>query len=258
MYVVRKRTGLPAWPRPRVLVRNTLLSIPLVILAIVTAGIVTVVLQRLLGDPGGGSGPLDVMLATTNPIQWIFVYLLGVVAAPLGEEPFYRGMFFNALRQRIHWVLAALITSAVFALFHPFRLPERAGIFVLGLFMAGLYEWRKTLVAPMVFHALVNAFTLTVAFFTAAAIASSPMIGLAVEGRDDGCLIVQIAPGSGAEEAGIRVGDLIREMDVYSVREHQHIISIMQMHKVGDKIPVKYVRDGNDHTVDVTLKKRSK
>jgi S1-C subfamily serine protease len=47
-------------------------------------------------------------------------------------------------------------------------------------------------------------------------------------------------------------------MDVYSVREHQHIISIMQMHKVGDKIPVKYVRDGNDHTVDVTLKKRSK
>jgi S1-C subfamily serine protease len=47
-------------------------------------------------------------------------------------------------------------------------------------------------------------------------------------------------------------------LDVYSVREHPHIFSVLAMHKAGDTIPVKYVRNGKQFAVDVTLKKRPK
>ena len=223
-----------------------------------TVAVVTFVVHGLLGDSARGSSPIDAMFYSTDPIQWNSLYALGVVVAPLGEEPFHRGMLYNALRQRMHWVLAAVLSSVVFALFHPYGLADRAGVFVSGLFLAGFYEWRKTLVAPMVLHALENAYAMTVTFFMVAAFANSPMIGLGIEGRDDGCLVVQIAPGSPAEEAGIQVGDIIREMDVYSVRDYLHIFSFLRMHKVGDTIPVKYLRDGKEFTVDVTLRERPK
>jgi S1-C subfamily serine protease len=149
-----------------------------------------------------------------------------------------------------------VLVSVVFAVFHPYGLADRAGVFVSGLFLAGFYEWRKTLVAPMMLHALENAYAMTVTFLMVAAFANSPMIGLGIEGREEGCLVVQVAPASPAEEAGIQVGDIIREMDVNSVRDYLHIISFLRTHKVGDTIAVKYVRGGKEFTVDVTLKER--
>ena len=208
-YVVRKRTGLPAWPRPRVLVIQTLLAVPIFVVAMVTVTVVTLALERLLGDSARGGSPFDAMVFSTRPILWIAFSVLAVVVAPLGEEPFYRGMIYNALRQRMHRVLAAVLTSIVFALFHPFGLADRAGVFVVGLFLAGFYEWRKTLVAPMVLHALFKAVALTAMLAMAAAFANSPMIGLGVEARDEGCLVVQVVPGGAAEEAGIQIGDMV-------------------------------------------------
>jgi hypothetical protein len=41
VYVVRKRAGLPKWPRPRMMVRLTLLAIPLVVTAFVIAALVS-------------------------------------------------------------------------------------------------------------------------------------------------------------------------------------------------------------------------
>jgi membrane protease YdiL (CAAX protease family) len=257
-YVVRKRTGLPQWPRPRMMILQALLAIPLVVISFVIAGVVSSGVNGLLGNSAGGDNPTDAMLYSTNPLQWIFLYIVDVVVAPLGEEPFHRGMLYNALRQRMHWGPAAVLVSVVFALFHPYGLADRAFVFVLGLFLVGFYEWRKTLFAPMVLHALMNSYSMTVMFFTAAAIANSPTIGLAIEGKDEGCLVVRVIPGGPAEKAGIHVGDILREMDVYSVRELRHILSIMQMHKVGDTIAVKYLRDGKQFTVDVTLKERPK
>jgi membrane protease YdiL (CAAX protease family) len=177
VYVVRKGTGLPGWPRPRILVVQTVLAVPLVVIAMLTVGVVTFAVHSLLGDSASGSSPIDAILYSTSPIQWIALYILGVVVAPLAEKPFHRGMLFNALRQRMHWVLAAVLVSVVFALFHPYGLADRAGVFVLGLFLAGFYEWRKTLVAPMVFHAVVNAYAMTVTFFMARLLRTPPRSG---------------------------------------------------------------------------------
>jgi membrane protease YdiL (CAAX protease family) len=256
VYIVRKRTRLAGWPRPRIMILQALLAIPLVVISFAIGGVVTSGVNGLLGDSAPGDNPIDALFHSTNPLRWVFLYILGLVVAPLGEEPFHRGMLYNALRQRMHWVPAAVLVSVVFALFHPYGLADRAAVFVSGLFLAGFYEWKKSLFAPMVLHAFMNASSMTVAFYMAAAFANSPMIGLATQGRDDGCLVVLVTPGGPAEKAGIQAGDILREMDVYSVREHRHLFSIMQMHKAGDIIPVKYLRGGKEFAVDVTLKKR--
>ena len=135
LYVVTKRTGLPAWPRPRSLVVQTLLAIPLVVIAIPAVGVTTFAVNRLLGDAARGRTPFDAMVYSTNPIPWIAFFILGVVVAPLAEEPFHRGMLFNALRQRMHWVVAAVLMSVVFALFHPYGLADRAE------FLFWVYSW---------------------------------------------------------------------------------------------------------------------
>jgi hypothetical protein len=65
---------------------------------------------------------------------------------------------------------------------------------------------------------------MTIALSMAVAFANSPMTRLGTQGRDDGCLVVLITPGGPAEKAGIQACDLLREMDVYSVREHRHLL----------------------------------
>ena len=66
-------------------------------------------------------------------------------------------MLYNALRRRLPVIVAAPIQAVIFALVHPFGLAYRAGIAVIGLALAVFYEWRKTLVAPMLLHAMINA-----------------------------------------------------------------------------------------------------
>ncbi len=256
--VVWKRTGLPRWPRPRVMIVDLLLAIPLAVVSLAIEGATASGLIAWLGESTGGGGPIEAMLYSTHRFEWIALYILGIVVAPLGEEPFHRGMLYNALRQRIHWGLAAVFVSVVFAIFHPYGIPERVGVFVSGLFLAGFYEWRKTLFAPMALHALMNCCGMTALLFTAVAYENSPMIGMAIEPRDNGGLVVKIMPGSGAEIAGIQVGDIIREVDGRSVREVRQVFSIMQMHKFGDSVTVKYLRDGKPLTVEVRLKERPK
>ncbi len=67
------------------------------------------------------------------------------------------GFFFNALRQKIHPIPAALIQAAVFGYAHPFGLGNSVAIGVVALIFALVYQWRKTLLTPILLHSGVNA-----------------------------------------------------------------------------------------------------
>lgn len=84
--------------------------------------------------------------------------LLAVVVAPLSEEIAFRGLLYNALRQRANFPLAGLLQALVFALYHPYGNQGRMGVATMGFAFALLYEWRKTLVAPIALHSLINAY----------------------------------------------------------------------------------------------------
>jgi membrane protease YdiL (CAAX protease family) len=109
--------------------------------------------QQDLPEELGADGPLGNVLA---------VVVLVTVIAPLGEELFFRGFFFGALRNwRGAW-LAALITGIVFGGIHLGSSP--AGYVVpLMIFGAGLcmlYEWTGSLYPAIALHALNNSIAL--------------------------------------------------------------------------------------------------
>lgn len=129
---------------------------------------------------------------------------------------------------------------------------------MIGVSFALLYEWRKTLASPILAHSLFNAFSMGVLFLTLAVAANSPVLGIRGEAREKGCLITELVEGGSAQEAGLRVGDVITGAGENSVRNLNDVVLIMRMKKVGVKIPVWFLRDGESFQVEAVLKARPK
>ena len=96
------------------------------------------------------------------------IFLLATIAAPIVEEIMFRGVLFSHLRGAMRaWhasvgiVLAALISSVIFAAIHPQGLifiPPLAG---LGIGFCLCREWSGSLVPAMVAHAVSNGLVLS-------------------------------------------------------------------------------------------------
>ena len=130
-----------------------LVSLPVVLIA------VTVVMSLTPPDSQDANRQAYEIIANSSQrYQVVALVLVAVVAAPLGEEIAFRGMFYNAIRQRVNFLPAALFQATVFALFHPYGAQGRMGVATMGFALALLYEWRKTLVAPIALHSLINAY----------------------------------------------------------------------------------------------------
>jgi membrane protease YdiL (CAAX protease family) len=80
-----------------------------------------------------------------------------VIWAPILEEAIFRGALFRFLRARMGAMLTILITASAFAIAHPYNPLGLMGVMVGGIVFGLLREWRGSLVAPMVAHALHNA-----------------------------------------------------------------------------------------------------
>ena len=78
-----------------------------------------------------------------------------VLAAPVFEEFIFRGLIFAGLRRSFAWWPSAAASAAVFAVVHP---PvSMIPVFFLGLCTAAAYERGRSLMAPMLVHAVYNA-----------------------------------------------------------------------------------------------------
>jgi len=82
--------------------------------------------------------------------------LSSAVLAPISEEVFFRGFTFYTFKRRYGTVRAAALSSALFTVLHldPLWFPP---IYCVGVVLAFLYDWRQSLVAPMIAHAAFNA-----------------------------------------------------------------------------------------------------
>ncbi len=82
--------------------------------------------------------------------------LLASGFAPFIEETLFRGALHRHLRGRLGFLVAALIGGLVFAALHPqgwIAIPALTG---MGIGFALIREWRDSLIAPMVAHAINN------------------------------------------------------------------------------------------------------
>ena len=139
------------------------------VLAIASVGIcLTWVISLLVGiSAEGGPGST---LETTSPyphpvLGWmyaggwvdkLFCLLLAAVLAPLLEETLFRGALHRYLRGRLSFFLSALITGVIFAGLHPQGWLAIPALGSIGIGFSLLREWRDSLIAPTVAHAINN------------------------------------------------------------------------------------------------------
>jgi S1-C subfamily serine protease len=75
------------------------------------------------------------------------------------------------------------------------------------------------------------------------------------EGRDRGigAVITQIAPGSGAEKAGLRVGDLVVAIDGVSLDLDHSLVDLLWSYRSGDTVRLTIERGTEQQQIDVRL-----
>jgi putative serine protease PepD len=87
--------------------------------------------------------------------------------------------------------------------------------------------------------------------------AQHALLGVNVKTALNGVAIASVESGSGADAAGLKVGDVITGVDGASVTTAQRLRAVIAAHAPGDKLSLSLLRGGNAQTVTVTLGARS-
>ena len=93
----------------------------------------------------------------------VLAYIVIVLIAPITEEIFFRGFLYAAFRDKLGVTYGVIISSAIFGAVHLMPLLFFP-LFIIGAALALLFEQRRSLVAPIIMHALNNAMALTVLY----------------------------------------------------------------------------------------------
>jgi putative serine protease PepD len=72
-------------------------------------------------------------------------------------------------------------------------------------------------------------------------------------GHADGAGVAVVQPGGAAAKAGLRVGDVVTEVDGRGVDGADALIAAIRSHQVGDRVSLTFHRDGESRTAQVTL-----
>jgi serine protease Do len=69
-----------------------------------------------------------------------------------------------------------------------------------------------------------------------------------------GALVKEVTPGSAAEKAGLRNGDVITKVNGQNIKDAQMLVmDVMPQHEAGDKVTINYERDGKEHKTEAKL-----
>ncbi|MCS6949979.1 MAG: CPBP family intramembrane glutamic endopeptidase [Armatimonadota bacterium] len=106
---------------------------------------------------------LEAQLGSLPPGVLMIAFMFVVaVAAPVGEELFFRGFVFNVLRYRLRFRLAMWLSATLFALMHV-SLQSFVPILATGVLLAWLYERTGSLWSSVAMHATFNLLSATAA-----------------------------------------------------------------------------------------------
>lgn len=67
---------------------------------------------------------------------------------------------------------------------------------------------------------------------------------------------IAVLSGSPAHKAGIHEHDIITELNDHTLDAHDDLTDLLQHFKVGDKVTLRYLRKGKEHSAKVTLQER--
>jgi membrane protease YdiL (CAAX protease family) len=186
-------------------------------------------------------------------IVWL---LLSFTIGPVAEEIYFRGFLYNAFRARMPALIAGLLQSLIFAVCHTYSPVQIGIVFLMGLILTAVYEWRKTLVTPILVHIGVNLISAVMVLLMMWLHENRPVMGVICEPNANNCVICEIAPNSAAEAAGLKVGDQITTFNGRPIRNFEELIEWIRLYRVGDAIPVKIIRQGVEIEITVVLQEK--
>lgn len=137
------------------------------VMVIVVGGLVALILNAITGEPVEAPEQVGDRLPAVGTALTV---LYAVVIAPLGEELFFRGVLFRALRDRHGFWVGAIGSGFGFGLIH--YLPgsvANAALLMIVMFFTGMalcfvYERRRTIVAPIAAHVTFNVIGIVLIF----------------------------------------------------------------------------------------------
>lgn len=80
-----------------------------------------------------------------------------------------------------------------------------------------------------------------------------PLVGISIKDTGYGLFVASVSKGSGAEEAGLKVYDMILEVDGQKVSSTNEVNEIRDKKKAGDYLTFKILRDGETMEIQVRL-----
>lgn len=95
----------------------------------------------------------------------ILLALAGAIAAPIGEEVFFRGWLYNAFKAKTGVIPAIIFSGLIFAVVHGGPLAVLI-IFPMGMLIAATYEKTKSLWVVIAMHAANNALAFGIMLFS--------------------------------------------------------------------------------------------
>ena len=253
LWVMRRRNvELPHLPRPRTIFVEALIALLAATASMVVLVVVTQFLIFVFGEKATPTMPLEPFARSPNHVERLGFLALVLLVAPVVEELFFRGMLYNAPRRRLDLVVAVPLQAIVFGLAHPFGLADMTGVALLGVAFALVYEWRRTLLTPILMHFVVNVLGIAL---MASGIADPPRLGVAGETHAGGFLLTAVMPGSAAETAGLRVGDVITSLDGDAVADMRSLAQAVRRKQVGQEVMVEFIREGKAQRITAVLTK---
>lgn len=114
-------------------------------------------------NSGGALGTYTEVEQVIYSSDMPLVILRAVILAPLCEELIFRGLTFKRMREDANFWVSAVISSAIFALYH-MNVPQGIFAFLYGMLLCLLYDMFGNLWVPIIVHAAGNLLSIVLTY----------------------------------------------------------------------------------------------
>ena len=148
---------------------------------------------------------------------------------------------------------ASLVQSALFAFMHGLDSILTPATFVVALVLTALYEWRRTLIAPVTFHMGLNVACSILLLLVVQSSNNRPMLGISAYENAGPCRVRLVVHGSAAAQAGVEKDDVITAFDGEQVEDFPSLLRLVEQHTIGDVVGVSVLRGNTVIELQVKL-----